>query len=149
MDWAPIRYVNKNYRRDELAGIYRAAKVGLVTPLRDGMNLVAKEYVAAQDPADPGVLILSRFAGSARQMRQALIVNPYSPEELSDALKRAVTMPRAERIDRWRALYECVQEEDVTAWRDAYVRALSGIDEAEPPAELPFISPGSGAHVSH
>ncbi|MGE5501538.1 MAG: alpha,alpha-trehalose-phosphate synthase (UDP-forming) [Ignavibacteriales bacterium] len=149
MDWAPIRYVNKNYRRDELAGIYRAAKVGLVTPLRDGMNLVAKEYVAAQDPADPGVLILSRFAGAARQMRQALIVNPYSPEELSDALKRAVTMPKHERVERWQALYECVQHEDVTAWRDAYVRALSGVDEEQPPGELPFISPQSGAYVSH
>ena len=149
MDWAPIRYVNKNYRRDELAGIYRAAKVGLVTPLRDGMNLVAKEYVAAQDPADPGVLILSRFAGAARQMRQALIVNPYSPEELSDALKRAITMPKHERVERWQALYECVQNQDVTAWRDAYVRALSGVDEEQPAAELPFISPETGAHVSH
>ena len=79
IDWAPIRYVNRNYRRDELAGIYRAARVGLVTPLRDGMNLVAKEYVAAQDPDDPGVLILSRFAGAARQMTEALIVNPVQP----------------------------------------------------------------------
>jgi trehalose 6-phosphate synthase len=149
MDWAPIRYVNKNYRRDELAGIYRAAKVGLVTPLRDGMNLVAKEYVAAQDPADPGVLILSRFAGSARQMREALIVNPYSPEELSDALKRAVTMPRYERVERWQALYECVQNDDVTAWRDAYVRALSGVDEEGPAAELPFTFPQTGAYASH
>ena len=136
MDWAPIRYVNKNYRRDELAGIYRAARVGLVTPLRDGMNLVAKEYIAAQDPADPGVLILSRFAGAALQMREALIVNPYSPEELSDALKRALTMSREERIDRWQKLYECVHEDDVTAWRDAYVKALSGEDETPGPAPI-------------
>ena len=64
----PIRYLNRTYRRDQLAGIYRAAKVGLVTPLRDGMNLVAKEYVAAQNPEDPGVLILSRFAGAAEEM---------------------------------------------------------------------------------
>ena len=148
MDWAPIRYVNKNYRRDELAGIYRAAKVGLVTPLRDGMNLVAKEYVAAQDPSDPGVLILSRFAGSALQMREALIVNPYSPEEVSDALKRAVTMPREERIERWQALYECVQDEDVTAWRDAYVHALSGEDEE--PAPPPRVSDlRTEGYVSH
>ena len=79
------------------------------------------------------MLILSRFADSALQMKQALIVNPYSPEELSDALKRALTMPREERIDRWQKLYECVQEEDVTAWRDAYVKALSGEDEAPDP----------------
>ncbi len=67
-DWVPIRYVNQGYPRDQLAGIYRAARIALVTPLRDGMNLVAKEYVAAQDPDDPGVLILSRFAGAAEQI---------------------------------------------------------------------------------
>jgi trehalose 6-phosphate synthase len=127
IDWAPFRYVNKNYRRDELAGIYRAASVGLVTPLRDGMNLVAKEFVAAQDPDDPGVLILSRFAGAARQLEQALLVNPNSPEEIAEALKRALGMEKSERISRWRALYENVQREDVTAWRDAFVAALAEI----------------------
>jgi trehalose 6-phosphate synthase len=126
LDWNPLRCVNRNYRRDELAGLYRAAKVGLVTPLRDGMNLVAKEYVAAQDPKDPGVLILSRFAGSANQLPAALIVNPNSPEEISEALKRALTMPLAERIERWRALFSNVQGEDVGAWRDAFVGALAG-----------------------
>ncbi|MGA0606275.1 alpha,alpha-trehalose-phosphate synthase (UDP-forming) [Phenylobacterium sp. VNQ135] len=132
VDWAPIRYVNKNYRRDELAGIYGAARVGLVTPLRDGMNLVAKEFVAAQNPEDPGVLILSRFAGAARQMKEALLVNPNSAEELADALKRALAMDKAERIRRWSALVETVQREDVTAWRDAYVQALAGVKEARP-----------------
>jgi len=129
VDWAPIRYVNKNYRRDELAGIYGAARVGLVTPLRDGMNLVAKEFVAAQNPDDPGVLILSRFAGAARQMREALLVNPNSVEEIADALRRALVMDKAERIRRWSALFENVQREDVTAWRDAFVRALAGAEE--------------------
>jgi trehalose 6-phosphate synthase len=85
--------VNRNYRRDELAGVYRAARIGLVTPLRDGMNLVAKEYVAAQDPEDPGVLILSRFAGAAVQMPEALIVNPFSQEDVADALRRGLEMP--------------------------------------------------------
>ncbi|MDP2214480.1 trehalose-6-phosphate synthase [Phenylobacterium sp.] len=131
LDWNPLRCVNRNFRRDDLAGLYRAAKVGLVTPLRDGMNLVAKEYVAAQDPADPGVLILSRFAGAANQLPAALIVNPNSPEEISEALKRALTMPRAERIERWRALFDNVQGEDVGAWRDAYVRALAGEDAVQ------------------
>ena len=132
LDWNPVRYVNKNYRRDELAGVYRAAKVGLVTPLRDGMNLVAKEYVAAQDPDDPGVLILSRFAGAADQLRHALLVNPNSPEEISEALKRALTMDKAERIHRWQALFDNVSRDDVAAWRDAFVRTLCAID-AEPP----------------
>jgi trehalose 6-phosphate synthase len=127
VDWQPFRYVNKNYRRDELVGIYSAARVGLVTPLRDGMNLVAKEFVAAQNPDDPGVLILSRFAGAARQMPEALLVNPNSPEELADALKRALSMEKGERIRRWRALFETVQREDVTAWRDAFVTALEGL----------------------
>jgi trehalose 6-phosphate synthase len=126
VDWAPLRWVNRNYRRDELAGIYGAARVGLVTPLRDGMNLVAKEYVAAQNPDDPGVLILSRFAGAARQMPDALLVNPNSPEEVADALKRALAMERPERIRRWTTLFESVQREDVAAWRDAFVEALIG-----------------------
>ncbi|WP_395673808.1 trehalose-6-phosphate synthase [Phenylobacterium sp.] len=128
VDWQPFRYVNKNYRRDELAGIYAAARVGLVTPLRDGMNLVAKEFVAAQNPDDPGVLVLSRFAGAARQMPDALLVNPNSPEELADALKRALAMDKPERIRRWRALFDSVQREDVTAWRDAFVTALEGLE---------------------
>ena len=123
-DWSPIDYVNRNSRRDELAGIYRAARVGLVTPLRDGMNLVAKEYVAAQNPDDPGVLVLSRFAGAALQMKDALIVNPFSPEEVAEALKRALAMPREERVRRWRALFDGVVREDVTAWRDSFVQAL-------------------------
>ncbi|WP_411288060.1 trehalose-6-phosphate synthase [Phenylobacterium sp.] len=129
VDWNPFRYVNKNYRRDELGGIYGAARVGLVTPLRDGMNLVAKEFVAAQNPQDPGVLILSRFAGAARQMPEALLVNPNSPEEIADALKRALTMEQPERIRRWEALFDTVQREDVTAWRDAFVAELSGSED--------------------
>jgi trehalose 6-phosphate synthase len=129
VDWAPFRYVNKNYRRDELSGIYGAARIGLVTPLRDGMNLVAKEFVASQNPDDPGVLILSRFAGAARQMKEALLVNPNSPDEIADAISRALAMDKSERIRRWRALFDNVQREDVTAWRDAFVAALKGAEE--------------------
>ncbi|HZC15455.1 MAG TPA: trehalose-6-phosphate synthase [Caulobacteraceae bacterium] len=123
-DWSPIRYVNRNYRRDELAGVYLAARVGLVTPLRDGMNLVAKEYVAAQNPEDPGVLILSRFAGAAMQMKEALIVNPFSHEELAEALKRALNMDLRERKRRYETLFEGVTRDDVTAWRESFVSAL-------------------------
>lgn len=124
-DWVPLRYVNAVHRRDELAGIYRAAHVGLVTPLRDGMNLVAKEYVAAQDPEDPGVLILSRFAGAAAQMREALVVNPFSREEIAEALRRALAMPLEERRRRWSALWEGVSRDDVFAWSDAFLAALT------------------------
>ncbi|MFY8144576.1 MAG: alpha,alpha-trehalose-phosphate synthase (UDP-forming) [Caulobacter sp.] len=134
MDFTPIRWVNRSYRRDELAGVYRASKAALVTPLRDGMNLVAKEFVAAQDPEYPGVLILSRFAGAARQMKAALIVNPNSPEEISDALERALSMDLVERQRRWRDLFDNVQREDVTAWRDDFVTALRGEPET-PDAE--------------
>ncbi|MBW7946655.1 MAG: alpha,alpha-trehalose-phosphate synthase (UDP-forming) [Sphingomonadaceae bacterium] len=126
IDWVPIRYVNQGYSRTELAGFYRASRVGLVTPLRDGMNLVAKEYVAAQDPEDPGVLILSRFAGAALQLTDALLVNPHSSEEVGDAINTALAMPREERIRRWRSMVRSVRDEDVIAWRDDFVAALKG-----------------------
>ena len=91
--WTPIRYVNKSYSRTVLAGLYRAADVGMVTPLRDGMNLVAKEYLAAQNPDDPGVLVLSQFAGAAKELDGALIVNPHETDAVAAALKRALEMP--------------------------------------------------------
>ncbi|WP_157216302.1 alpha,alpha-trehalose-phosphate synthase (UDP-forming) [Flavisphingomonas formosensis] len=126
LDWVPIRYVNQGYARDVLAGVYRAAKIGLVTPLRDGMNLVAKEYVAAQDPEDPGVLILSRFAGAAAQMPSALLVNPYSAEDMSDAIMQALRMRREERIARWRPMMDMIEREDVLWWRQQFTHALLG-----------------------
>jgi trehalose 6-phosphate synthase len=124
VDWVPIRYVNQGYSRDVLAGIYRASKIGLVTPLRDGMNLVAKEYVAAQDPDDPGVLILSRFAGAAHQLPDAVLVNPHSAEEISDAISLALRMDRKERVRRWRTLMDNVVKEDVVWWRETFIDAL-------------------------
>jgi trehalose 6-phosphate synthase len=132
VDWVPIRYVNRMYRRDELAGIYRAAAVGLVTPLRDGMNLVAKEYVAAQNPEDPGVLVLSRFAGAAGQLKDALIVNPFSTEEVADALKRALSMEKAERIRRFESMLHTVCTENVDAWRDRFVERLRQVRVTAP-----------------
>ena len=124
VDWVPIRYVNRGYPRSVLAGIYRMARIGLVTPLRDGMNLVAKEYVAAQDPEDPGVLILSRFAGAALQMPEALLINPYSQEEIADAIKQGLEMPLAERKRRWGALIEGIMANDAVRWRNDFVTAL-------------------------
>jgi trehalose 6-phosphate synthase len=124
LDWVPIRYVNQSYPREVLAGVYRASRIGLVTPLRDGMNLVAKEYIAAQDPDDPGVLVLSRFAGAAEQMTEALLINPHSAEEMADAIGRALRMPRDERIRRWRSLMYGLHRQDVLWWRRCFTAAL-------------------------
>ncbi|MFC0206151.1 alpha,alpha-trehalose-phosphate synthase (UDP-forming) [Novosphingobium soli] len=128
VDFVPIRYVNRGYPRAQLAGFYRAAEVGLVTPLRDGMNLVAKEYVAAQDPEDPGVLILSQFAGAALQLKDALLVNPHSIEHVAETIKRAIDMPLAERKRRHARLLASIRDEDVIHWREQFVKALAGKD---------------------
>ncbi len=108
--------MTKSFPRRALAGIYRASRVGLVTPLRDGMNLVAKEYVAAQRAEDPGVLVLSRFAGAAEEMQEAMIVNPHSAEEVAAALQTAITMPLEERRDRWQAMFDRLCVNDAVAW---------------------------------
>ncbi len=124
VDWTPVRYICRNVARDALAALYRGSQVGLVTPLRDGMNLVAKEYVIAQDEDDPGVLVLSRFAGAAEDLREALIVNPYDADEVAHAIQRAITMPREERIERHQALAARVRERDAQNWMTGFLRAL-------------------------
>ncbi|WP_266168446.1 alpha,alpha-trehalose-phosphate synthase (UDP-forming) [Dyella subtropica] len=124
-DWVPIRYVNKSFPHSVLSGYYRNAKVGLVTPMRDGMNLVAKEYVASQDPENPGVLVLSRFAGAAQELTQALLVNPADTEEVADALQQALSMPLAERRQRWRGMMDVLERHDITAWRQSFLGALA------------------------
>lgn len=126
-DWAPVRYLNKGFSRKVLTGFLRAARVGMVTPLRDGMNLVAKEYVASQNPRDPGVLVLSRFAGAARELDSALIVNPYDIEDVGEALQRALTMPLAERKDRWLRMMNLLRKRNVTAWRQDFLSALAAV----------------------
>ncbi len=126
VSWTPIRYVNRAYSRSTLAGLYRIARVGLVTPLRDGMNLVGKEYVAAQDPDDPGVLILSRFAGAANRLRSALLVNPSDAESVASALLQALTMPLEERRARHKNLYAAICEYDVHRWQREFLTALRG-----------------------
>ena len=123
-DWVPIRYLNKSVNRRTLAGFFRAAQIGLVTPLRDGMNLVAKEFVAAQDPDDPGVLVLSRFAGAADQLREALLVNPFDIDEMAEAMQRGLDMPLNERQGRWHELSSIVCESDISAWRKQFLAAL-------------------------
>ena len=130
IDLVPIRYVNDGHSAAELHGIFRACKIGLVTPLRDGMNLVAKEYVAAQDPEDPGVLILSRFAGAAQQLggqgAGAILINPHSPDDIASAIREAMDMPLAERKARWEPMHACVRDENVQAWTANFTRDLAG-----------------------
>ena len=124
-DWTPLRYVNRNFAHSTLTGFYRMASVGLVTPLRDGMNLVAKEYVGSQDPANPGVLVLSHFAGAAHELREALLVNPHDLDGVANAIAYAAAMPLAERRERWNAMMEHLRTHDINAWRRRYLEALS------------------------
>ena len=124
LDWAPILYIHRQYDRQLLAALYRLARVGYVTPLRDGMNLVAKEYVSAQNPEDPGVLVLSRFAGAARELTGALIVNPIDIDGMADALSQALTMPLAERRARYTDMIAQLRENNVSVWRDNFLRDL-------------------------
>jgi trehalose 6-phosphate synthase len=123
--WTPIRYVNRVYSRSVLAGLYRSARAALVTPLRDGMNLVAKEYIAARDPDDPGVLILSRFAGAAAELTAALLVNPYDPEAVATSIAHALSMSLDERRARHQAMFRLISENDLTSWGDRFLDALT------------------------
>ncbi|MEJ8566419.1 alpha,alpha-trehalose-phosphate synthase (UDP-forming) [Elongatibacter sediminis] len=133
-DWVPIRYLNKGISRDQLMGFFRHAKVGLVTPVRDGMNLVAKEYVAAQDPADPGMLVLSSLAGAARELKSAVIVNPYDRDDVADGIATALAMPLEERKQRHADMIDVLRRNDITRWRTRFVEALLRKREFSKPA---------------
>jgi trehalose 6-phosphate synthase len=122
--WTPIRYINRAYSRSALAGLYRASRVGLVTPLRDGMNLVAKEFVAAQDEMDPGVLVLSRFAGAAAECKDALQVNPYDLESVASAIARALEMPLSERRDRHKYILAALSQNSSERWGARFIQSL-------------------------
>jgi trehalose 6-phosphate synthase len=135
LDWVPIRYVNRTIKRTTLAGLYRLADVGLVTPMRDGMNLVAKEFVSAQDPEDPGVLVLSRFAGAARELDAALLVNPYDLDSTAAAIAQAVSMPLEERISRWQTMFDQLERNDVNRWCEDFLAILE--TPIEPPETAP------------
>ena len=136
-NWTPIRYVNRSFSHPTLTGFYRLASVGVVTPLRDGMNLVAKEYVASQDPFNPGVLILSLFAGAAAELRDAVLVNPYDLDGVADALSLAANMPLSERRERWETLMARVRRHDIHFWCDSFLEAL----QADGPGSLPVEPP--------
>lgn len=124
-DWVPIRYLYRGYSRQHLSQLYRAAGVGYVTPLRDGMNLVAKEYVAAQDPEDPGVLLLSEFAGAAYEMKDAVLTNPYYADGMARDLHFALRMPQGERKMRHARLLAVVERTTAQSWAMSFLDALS------------------------
>jgi len=124
VDWTPIRYLNKGFGQAVLAGLYRTAQVGVVTPLQDGMNLVAKEYVAAQNPADPGVLVLSKFAGAANELDTALLVNPHDIDGMAKTIATAVSMPLNERRMRWEAMMEKLNGSTIQQWFADFIDTL-------------------------
>ncbi len=126
VDWMPLRYLNRGFARNALMPLYAEAQIGLVTPLRDGMNLVAKEYVAAQDPENPGVLVLSQFAGAARELDAALVVNPYDEVGVAAALDRGLAMRRDERRERHATMLQVMRRNSLDAWRDRFEADLRG-----------------------
>jgi trehalose 6-phosphate synthase len=145
VDWIPIRYLNKSFSQLTLAGFYRAAHVGLVTPLQDGMNLVAKEYVAAQNPFDPGVLVLSEFAGAAKQLDTALLVNPHDIEGMARQIATALSMSLEERRERWHAMVAKLRSSSIQDWFADFLRALN--DTRRVPARLATLRPAAAAPV--
>lgn len=136
LGWTPLYYLNQHFERKLLMKIFRYSDVGLVTPLRDGMNLVAKEYVAAQDPQNPGVLVLSQFAGAANELPTALIVNPYDRDEVAAALDKALTMPLAERIARHSAMLAVIKENDIHRWQERFIADLKEIEPGSEESHL-------------
>jgi trehalose 6-phosphate synthase len=138
IDWTPIRYLNKGFGQAVLAGLYRTAQVGVVTPLQDGMNLVAKEYVAAQNPADPGVLVLSKFAGAANELDAALLVNPHDIDSMARTIATALTMPLTERRMRWEAMMAKLRRGTIQQWFANFVEELqeTQLDRSAPPLPI-------------
>src|SRR5690606_12341102 len=124
IDWTPIRYLNRSYDRGVVMALLRMARVGLTTPIRDGMNLVAKEYLASQDPDDPGVLVLSRLCGAAEELQAAVLVNPYDQQGVADGIARAIEMRLPERRARHRDLLAAITHNDVHNWSRRFIAAL-------------------------
>jgi trehalose 6-phosphate synthase len=148
-DWVPLRLISTPVIRQTVAGYMRLAHVGLITPLRDGMNLVAKEYVAAQNPSDPGVLVLSRFAGAARQLEAALLVNPHDGDAMADALDTALRMPLAERQARWRSLWSAIEHRSPAVWGRSFVATLTRAMIAQPKgADMPMLTQPKAAETA-
>jgi trehalose 6-phosphate synthase len=141
VDWTPIRYLNKGFSQTVLAGFYRTAQVGVVTPLHDGMNLVAKEYVAAQNPDDPGVLVLSKFAGAANELDTALLVNPHDIDGMARTIATALSMPLLERRMRWEAMMAKLKRGSIQQWFASFVETLQQAGAEREAATQPIVTP--------
>jgi trehalose 6-phosphate synthase len=141
VDWMPVRYLNKGFGQSTLAGFYRTAQVGLVTPLHDGMNLVAKEYVAAQNPSEPGVLVLSEFAGAARELETALLVNPHDIDGMAQKISMALSMSLEERRERWDVMIDKLRSGSVQGWFSDFARALEGVQTKSLPVSARSLPP--------
>ncbi|MES2751308.1 MAG: trehalose-6-phosphate synthase [Pseudomonadota bacterium] len=137
VDWTPIRYLSKGFSQTVLAGFYRTAQVGVVTPLHDGMNLVAKEYVAAQNPIDPGVLVLSKFAGAANELDAALLVNPHDIDGMARSIAMALSMPANERRMRWEAMMIKLRAGTIHQWFAGFLAALEHAHASAKPVVWP------------
>ena len=123
--YVPVQYIHRTIARSVIAGLLRRADIALVTPLQDGMNLVAKEFVAAQDVEKPGVLILSKFAGAAEQLGDgAVLINPHDPASVAAGISRAVRMTLSERRHRHAAMWDIIDRSDGNWWTSTYLRAL-------------------------
>lgn len=144
-DWAPVRYINKAFARSTLMNFLAMTRVGLVTPLRDGMNLVAKEFIAAQFPNDPGVLVLSEFAGAATELSAALIVNPYDPDQVADAMAKALNMPLPERKERWQSAFDVISRHDVYHWSKSFIAELEQLVQGPGGASGDAVAAASGS----
>jgi len=147
IDWTPIRYLNKGFCQATLAGLYRKAAIALVTPLQDGMNLVAKEYVAAQDPADPGVLVLSKFAGAAHELDGAVQVDPTDIEGTSRKMASALQMPREERLARWQPMMDGLMQSSIHSWFADFMSELKAPERKVvmlPPTKVPALGSIAG-----
>ena len=125
VDWIPIRYLNRGYSRELLMAIFRRAAVGLVTPIRDGMNLVAKEYVASQNPKDPGVPVISTLCGAARELTDAVLVNPFDRQGVADGLQKAIEMPLNERRAIHESMLAILRKNDIHAWTRRFIDSLN------------------------
>ncbi len=137
-DWVPVRYLYRSYDQPVLAQLYRLADVALVTPLRDGMNLVAKEFLASQDDARPGVLVLSRFAGAAAELGDAVLTNPFHPDGLAADIDRALRMPEPERVARHGRMIQAIRRSTPQQWSSEFLKDLAGAARTRAHATWPM-----------
>ncbi len=142
LEWRPVVYQYRHLDRHELVALYDAADIGLITPMRDGMNLVSKEFVACQPPVSPGILILSEMAGAAAELREALLINPNDMDEMVEALHRAAEMGDEERLRIWDKLRDRVFSYDVFEWASDYLQSLdNAVQTLRGPRSTPLLVP--------